>query len=395
MAEAATQEPAEEVAETADAPKSISVLDKLFTVNRGQLTADQAEVAPQEDAKIVEQVNPAETKIVAKTEPAPNLSPKARENFAKLEEAKKAAETERDRLKTEFEATQTKLKEYEEKLKTAPNPEEFTAKERQYQEQLQTLQNELKFAALERDPDFVAKFETPRAALQQTLQDMALSTGASQEDFQRAVKLGLSDRLDEIRESLPSHAQRRWDAALTQIESVQLQKELALKDRDRTYEEILQQRNQHWQQEASKNANQLLQQNINLAHRLADEPFEKIEALKDNEELRQEVRSTLEAIAGGKGADKWNAEQLMREFAASVVQRHILQTQHQLIEGTQKELADTKAQLEEAKKALEERESFIQKRYGSVPKNTPSSNGSSDKAEDDTAIWKRIRVVTR
>lgn len=366
-----------------------SVLDELNIVTNGVIPTVREEVQVEEKQPEQKEEKPVDTKT--ETDPKqPVLSPKARDNFAKLEEAKKAAEAERDKLKAEFDSTNTKLKEYEEKLKTAPNAEEFTAKEQKYQQQLAEFDQKLREVALEKHPAFIQQFDQPKQFLQNQLKDLAVSAGATPEDFQRAVKLGMSEKLDEIRELLPTHAQRRWDAALTQMETVELQRQQALENGSSTMEQI--QRRQ--QEEIQAWQAKTLQENISLARKLADEPFEKIEALKDNDDLRQQVRSTLEAIAGGKGSENWGKEQIMREFAASVVQRNLLQTQHQVIEGKDKELAETKAKLEELEKKLTERESFINQRYGSIPRNEVNGSSATEQ-KSDKASWEDIVIAPR
>lgn len=316
------------------------------------------------------------------------LSPKGQENFAKVRESLKQREAEiaeRDakikafeeresQLKSEQEATQNRIKELESKLSTA-NPEDFTAKEQKYQQELESLRGELKLISLERDPEFVSRFDKPKEMLHASLQELAQHVQVSPEDFQRAVRFGNEEKLDEIREALTPHLQRKWDAALTQIEQINLQREIALKNKEETYREISTKR----QQEHAQLLNQRHQQTLALAEQLAREPFEKFDAFREDQQLQSEVRSKLIALAGGQGAETMTPEQIMREFAASVVQRKVLQTQHQIIEST-------KAENEELKAKLKEREDFIQKQYGALPSN--EVKGSEQKGpEKPRPIW--------
>jgi hypothetical protein len=353
------------------------------TPQETQPPTEAVAVPPAVEAPITEKPPEEDRSMVEKVKP---MSPKARDNFARLEEnlkqqeaARQAAEAKlqeyESKYKTDTESKDSRLKELEEKLALA-NPDDFTAKEKKYQQELNDLRGELKLVALERDPEFIARYDAPRTHLQNVLQDIAVSSGVTPEDFQRALRLGQEDRLEEIRENLQPSDKRKYDAALLQIEQVNMQRDMALKDKETTYNQINQQRQQQYQQ-----VNQERTQNqIAMARKLAQEPFEKIDGLPS--ELKAEVEQTLVALAGGEGSDKYNVETIMREFAASVVQRRILQGQHQAIEAK-----DTKIQELEAK--LKEREEFIQKQYGSMPNNEVNGTARTE-AKKPGPLWERV-----
>src|SRR5690606_26465212 len=157
-----------------------------------------------------------------------------------------------------FEATQAKLKEYEEKLASQPkfDPEEFTKKEQQYQQQLAELQKELQAVSLERDPEFNARYEQPRQQLTGMLKEMATSAGVDEKEFQRA--LADPERLYEIRESLQHRDQVRWDAALLNIEQINIQRNLPLQNKEQTYQQLQQQRENEWKTQRQKQLEQNL-----------------------------------------------------------------------------------------------------------------------------------------
>lgn len=329
----------------------------------------QPEIPPEQ--KKVENPPQVEEEVV--------LRGKVRDNFRAAEQAKKAAEERAAKIQKDLEDSQARIKEYEEKL-AAVNPEEFTKKEQDYQaklqaaqEQLQATQNELKFAALERDPEFIARYETPKIQLQEMMKSLAVAAGVEEKEFDNAI--GNPKKMFELRDNLEPHEQYRWDAALSQIEQVNLQRSMALKNRDNTYQEINQRRQQAW--EAQRN--EITQKNLGVAQQVTREMVEKVPAFKDDPELQQRVSSMLEAIAGGKDAENWDTFKIMQRVAASEAQSKVLTTQHEIIQGQT-------AELEELKKKVAEQESFIKEKFGSLPDTQPDVDGKKA-PEKPRPIW--------
>lgn len=337
----------------------------------------KVEIATQVEVK-------GKTDDTLKLDPAPELKGKARENFARLETAKKEAEDRAAKIQADYDAAQTRLKELEAKANSI-NVTEYEEREKKLQQELAEVRGQFKTVALERDPEFIAKYEEPRQTIFGNLKAMAVAAGVTEADFARSV--GTPEKLWEIRESLQPWEQHKWDAALTQMEQISVQRDLALKNRDQTIKEIEQRRNE----EANQFYQKRVQENISIARKVAMEPFEKIEAFKDDEELKAQVTSTLEAIAGGKGAENWTPDQIMRHVAASVVQQKILTKQNELIESGAAEVKTRDEKIAELETKLKEREEFIQSRYGSIPNNDVPS-GSKVEARSDRPIWEEIRV---
>ena len=340
-----------------------------------------------------EEVQESKREMLEKTDKP--LSPKGQENFAKVRETLKQREAEiaeRDakikafqeaeaKRNAEFESTQTRMKELEEKLSKA-NPDEFTAKEKKLEEELNSLRGELKMVALERDPEFIARFETPKTHIYSTLQGLAAAAQVAPEEFQRAMKLGQEDKLVEIREALPLNLQYQWDAAHREIAQIDMQRDMALKNKEATYQEFTQKKQAEYQSQMS----QKVQQQVAMARQIAMEPFEKIPALKDNQELMLQVRKNVEALAGGEGADQFSVERILRDQAAFVVNQHIMERQSSVIESHT-------AKIQELESKLKERDEFIQQRYGSLPNN--EVKGSETKtSEKERPLWEQVREMT-
>jgi hypothetical protein len=316
------------------------------------------------------------------------LKGKARENFAKLEQSKKEVEAENTRIKAEWEATQAKIKEYEEKLANLPDTTQFQQKEQEYQKKLEELQGELKLVAVERDPEFIAQYDTPRAQLVNQIRALATNQGMSPQE----VNATLSDqnKLMEFRDSLGTAEQYRFDAAYRSIEEINLKRNMALENRDQTYQQFQKTRQEQFQ----KQSEEFTKRNLELARKIASEPFEKIPELAEAPELRTRIEGILEGLAGGKGSEKYTVEEMLRIGAASEVSKHVVEVQNKIIEGTKKELEDTKTQMAELQKKLQEREDFINQRYGSLPSNEVTG-GSKPLPASDKATWENIQIQPR
>lgn len=306
------------------------------------------------------------------------LKGKARENFERLEKAKKEQEERANRLQAEYEAAQNKLKEYEEKLAKQPtfNPEEFTKKEQEYQQRVTELQQKLQAVSLEHSPEFIEKYEQPRQHLQGVLKELATNAGIDEKEFQRA--LNDPDRLIEIRDSLQPREQYRWDAAVFNLEQANLNRELALKNWQQTYQNIQRDQEETWKTQRQRQ----LEQNLSIAKQVAEQSIETAVFAKEDPEIQAAVRNALTGLAGGEGAEQWTAEAIMKHVAAAKLQTPIIQKQHELIQNQT-------AEIEELKKKLSEHEEFIKKQYGSLPSTTPS-NGEDKPAGKPRAIWEEV-----
>lgn len=360
----------------------------------------EATEAPEEEApetiekpapETVETAKPekkAEPSLANPEEPQVVLKGKARENFAKLEDAKKqeseARKAAEDRLKelekqlkSESEQRDTRIRELETKLSEI-NPDDFTAKEQRYQQELTQLRSRLQMVDLQHEPEFIRKYEEPKQYHQGLMEELAVSSGVAAEDFRKS--LGNPQKMEEIRDSLEPFQQREWDAQMILIRQVESQRKLALKNPDTVYEEINQQRSKQIQEQQG----QLLQRNLHLARTVGNEPFEKFDFLKERTDLKQQINQTLTALAGGEGADRFTPESIFREITASIVQRDFLSQQAKTIEAKEVEIA-------ELKKTLAERESFIQEKHGSIPRN--EVNGTEkEKPKVNGRIWEEIIV---
>lgn len=375
------------MADTIESPKGSSVLDDLQIVPSPEygkaepVHGDLPTVEETIQGESVPEVKPVETKPPV-TEPVPELKGKARDNFAKLEQAKKEAEERANRIeqewKAKYEDSQNKIRDYETRISQTVNPEDYRKQIEERDQRLQALDLQLRTVALERHPDFIARFEEPKNHYLSAAKEIAQAAGIDEAQFKAA--LNRPEQLQEIRESLPLPDQYRFDAAFRSIQELDLQRSAALKNKDHTIQELTRRQ----QEEAMQQYQQRTQQNLEIARRMAQEPFERIPGLKDDPELQSHVTGTLEAIAGGPGAERMGTEEIMRLAAAGSIAPKLIERQNQNIQSLQKEL-------EEAQKKLKEQESFIQERYGSLPSNNvPGGKPTEQKREkplwDDLVI---------
>lgn len=395
------------MATATEEPPVASVLDSLSSIKIiPENTSPQPPEQPVEvetpiadekppESVAVPQESQAKTGTPVPIEIPPELKGKARDNFARLEAAKREAEEKASRIEQEWTSkyaeAQKKIQDYESRIPADFNPEALQQQLEERDRRLQELQNEYKLVALERDPDFVAAYDRPRQIIQDGLKNLSLGVGVSEQDFHRAFQTGDQNRLEEIRDILPAHLQRKWDASFAEVERIGVQRDVALRDKEATYQQITKQREEQARQQYSVR----LQEDISLARSLSEEPFQKIEAIRDDTELKGQITQTLEALAGGKGADQWTKERVLRQVASSLVLQKFLGTQNQIIEGMKKDVEEKASALAERDKKIAELEEYIQNKHGGMPNNEVKSNNGSGKLDTDKPIWENLVVQPR
>lgn len=351
-----------------------------------ELKPEEEPKQPEKPSEPEKPANPDEEAIPQ--EERKKWSSKTRENFDRLSTEARKAREERDRLQKEHEEARKRLAEYEEKLKNPVVPEDLQKQLQEREAKLQELQNELRFVNLERDPEFVARFSTDH--LTGAMKELAQSAGVEEAAFQRALRNGNEDQLADIRDSLQPAQQRRWDAALLQMEQVNLQKQQALQNRDRTWAEIQQAREQQWQQQVQMQT----KENISLAEQTFQKMVEITPLFQEDEEAKEQARKVAIAMAGGEGADKFTKETILQWGMANVALARAKKLQDEVIEGQQSKITEYEEKMKELESKLKERDEFIEKRHGGMPSNRPSSSSSATRSEtSEVPVWDRIVVA--
>lgn len=336
---------------------SFSVLDSFKVVKDGKEGSEEADKAPDPSVQTPPEAVQTPSRTVLpdpeKRAVAP-LSPKASENFRKLEESKTAAEKERDALKTQiqgFDSEKAALQKQIEEMKglmgqqreNTQNADGLQLTVETQQQKIAELQRELKAAAVTRDPEFQDKFIHTKKFQQDLLSDFASIAGIAKDDVERSLRSGDESRLQEIRDSLPPKQQRGWDAALLKMEQIDQDRQMAEKDAEKTYDQLQAQRNA----KAREAAQATQSEDRRIAKTVMRGIFDQVPALKENKDLSQELASMAEAISGGKGAEVWTKETIINGLMFRRIYENACAQQHGLIEKLE---TDLKAEKEERKK---------------------------------------------
>lgn len=329
---------------------------------------------------------------ILKVEP-PKLTPKVeptaspnRENFKRLEEAKTAAEKERDTLRQEVESFKKRSTDLEQTLAKARERDgnvaglELTI-QKQTQE-LDEMRREVKAASLQRDPEFREKYETGRNFHADRLIELGQQAGATKEDMQRLVRAGDADRLAEVASSLPPGQQARFMAALTEIERLDSQREQELKNAEGLWERL-----QREKQE--KQRQNVLQQNAGyrqIGHKAVERLFNEIPGIKENEQLRTEALAAVDGVAGFGNSEKWTPENMMGNIALAQIMVPINLAQQTIIQHRDEEITALKEEKERLEATI--------KSHG-FDDSEPGFGGNGREPEEYVSLGSRIKVAGR
>lgn len=369
----ATETPTETPALTPAAPKPAqSPMESLLAGIR-VTPSNETEAAPEE--KKAEE--PKETKAEAK-EPETKKEPVAepekkgpseatRENFKKLEDSRKAIEKERNEARTQALELQTRIQQLE---IVAQQAEAKGKGADQLQQQLENAYRELndtrqtlKAASIERDPEFIEQFVKRRERVMSDVKQLALASGATEDAFERALKFGDEDQLQEWRGALNPAQQRQWDARMLQVEQIDMQRQEAVENSDKTWQQLQQRQAKAYEEHASN----ITRQNLQLAANVENSFWTQFPNLNEHEELKDSVRVALKGLAGGEGADQWTPEHIMRQVGFATILSHAVQSQKRVIDTAQEEIAKRDTEIAELKKKVSEQEEFIGGQARDIP----------------------------
>lgn len=346
-----------------EVPKApLSVLDKFMVVKKAENDPEppSSEAVKPQNSEPQDPTRPLQEKSATITLPDPAsrataspsaLSPKASENFRKLEESKLNAEKERDELKKQLAAFPSEkealLKQVEDlkaamaqQRENAGNVDGLQLTVESQQQKILELQRELKAAAVTRDPEFQDKYVHTKKFHQDILGDAASVAGIAKEEVDRSLRAGDEARLQEIREALPPKQQRQWDAALSKMEQIDQERQMAEKDAEKTYDQLQAQRVQRMKQAEEA----MSQEDRKIGKTVLNGIYKSIPQIKDNEPLVQELHGMVEAISGGQGAEKWTKDTIISGLLMSRVYEGACANMHGIIEKLE---ADLKAEKEE------------------------------------------------
>lgn len=329
---------------------------------------DEPRAEDKKDAAVVE---------TAKEPEAPKMSPNARQAFAKIEKERDEAIQKVGTFETELKTLKSQSQNVEQLSKRAEEAEKRSAE----------LLTQLRSVSLERDPEFIGRYEKPRESRLAELVKLAKAAGI-EEDADRIFRSGDQDKIDEIRETLPAGKRAAFDAHMTAIANLDFERQEALKDSDKTSKNFEEIRIKQMQEEASK----YTQQNVQVADAVVERILDLVPPLKEDPELRAELKSISHAVAGAtEESSFWTTDNIMMGVLMSKVQHKMLNNLNSVNEDQRKQIADRDKIIEDKDKQIEERDAFIKNRAGGYPR-SDHTNGNTPKEEKLTGAVSDIRV---
>lgn len=310
---------------------------------------------------------PAEKKPNDKEENMANLR-KAREA---AEAARKAAEEERDRLKSEFEEFRKKPAELPEEVKSK------LTKAEQLEKDLEEHRRTIRQLDLSRDPEFQAKYDKQITERITTMGQTALAAGISEADWKNAVANWDENQFAEWTEAMPPVMKVKFTAAWTSAVDLHQKKQSELSNADQTYQQIQKQR----QAEAEEQQKRYLSENEKLARSVMATALNP-EAVKEYEDLAP----AAEAILMKAARHELPAKDIFEQLVANQTLARVTVKQRSRIE-------ELEATLAERDKKIQEQDQFIASHAGAVPRGDAA--GSSAPSGGKTApVWNNIVVKT-
>lgn len=297
------------------------------------------------------------------------------ENLANLrkareaaEAARKAAEEERDRLKTEFETFKTKPPELPEDVKGR------LTKAEQLEKELEEARRTIRQTDLARDPEFQAKYNQPIIERISTMGQTALAAGVPEAEWKAAVGSWDQDKFAEWSEGMSPAQRIRFTNAWMASEELHQKQQEELKNADTAYQELQKKR----QADAEAQQKQYLSQNEQLARSVMAE-FIKPETLKEYEDLGPAVEVSLMKAA----RHEIPAKDIFQQLAANQVLARVTVKQKATIDELQAALA-------ERDKKIKEQDEFIANQAGAVPRG--DGVGVTPSNTDKKPIWNNLVV---
>jgi len=309
----------------------------------------------------------AEAKKAAEAKPAtpPPAKPNDKEeNMANLRKAREAAEEKAKALETQIAEFQKKLEE----ASVPKVPEDVQKKIEQLEKDRTEFQKNLQIANLERDPEFQQKYSVGINQQMQRMLQLAVDSGVDEKEALKAVKRWDEEAFATWHESMSPAAKVKFGAAWTGVENLHAEKQQALADADKRWEEIGKQR----EEQAKAYQQSVLAENEKLARTIIKDVLSTNEGLKEFEDLP----AAVESVALRAARYEMTPEEVFRNVAANQVLARVTQKQFKTIEELTKKVADL--------------QKFVDEQSSAVPKGNGTTVASTD--DDKTPIWERVVV---
>lgn len=351
--------------------KPVSLLDSLNIVRpeeprpevqaaeikEPQKESDKKEEPKSEPVKEEEKEPPKEE---PKPEPVkePQMSETARSKFSALEK-------ERDEFKRIAAEHKRKV---EELTASTTDAEAFRKRAEEAEKRLQEMSRELRAASIERDPDFIRTYVDGRNKRLSEIKSLAVAAGATEDEFDRALRYGDEDALARWREELRPSQRAAWDGHQAAIADLEFRRKEAISDADRTHAELQSER----QKQQAQQSQEVASRHFSMGREVVEDLFSKNDVIREDEDLRGMVMDTMEHVAGTKG--EWGPKEIMQHVAAAVVQAKFLGIQAKAIEGQKSEIESITKERDELRVKLEEQEKRFKELSGGVPRTTTTQD---------------------
>lgn len=356
----------------ADAPAPEPAVKEPETPKEPESKEVEKKPEPAEPVKEEPKVEPVKDETVG-------MSEKAAARFKRQEVEKLKAIEERDKIKAEVD---TYKKQAEEAAAQLRDIETIKRDAQKAQEELKTYREQLRAVNLERDPEFQRKFNGEILTRQQQMLDMAVQAGTDQATFIEAINKGDEDTLSDIRDSLPQGKRLLWDANRVDIERIAFSRKEALKNAEKTAEQLNEERKRSIEEQAAR----MKAENISVAKSTVDALWKEIPDLdKAGLEVKEEIQSWLSNMVVN--AER---EQLVRQLAVGQITQKVVEAQAAELTKLNDTISQKDAELEEMKEKLGELETFVKEAQSHQPR--PKIAGNSSPESENGSLLSRVRV---
>lgn len=307
------------------------------------------------------------------------MSEKAAARFKRQEVEKLKAIEERDKIKAEVD---TYKKQAEEAAAQLRDIETIKRDAQKAQEEVKTYREQLRLVNLERDPEFQRKFNGEILTRQQQMLEMAVEAGTEHNVFVEAINKGDEDTLSDIRDSLPQGKRLLWDANRVDIERIAFSKKEALKNAQKTTEQLNDERKRALEEQAAR----MKAENISVARNTVDALWKEIPDLdKAGLEVKEEIQSWLSDMVVN--AER---EQLVRQLAVGQITQKVVDAQASELTKLNDTISQKDAEIAEMKEKLAELETFVKEAQSHQPR--PKIAGNSSPESENGSLLSRVRV---
>lgn len=339
----------------------------------------KTEEPPKEEPKA--EVPKVETpKVETPTDdPTKGMSEPAAKRFKKIEQRATEAEKEREEYRTQLESVRKEHAELQNQLK------EVEAMRRQYdqmKEESEALRQEIRKVNIAGDPEFQKEHDGKILGLQTQMLEMAVVNGTDRNEFITAVNTGNEETLEAIRESLPPHKQRAWDANRIEIDRIASAKRAAIQNSEQTWEKMKKANQEREVQAKEQERAGLVSMAKDAVKALwSDVPGLDKAGLEAKNEIEEWIIHTV---------TKEPQPNIARHLLIGKIAQNVVDGQKTEIERLNGELEARDKRITEMEEKLGEQETFIKDISSRTPR--PSGGGTPSPVEQNGSLLSSVKV---